>query len=126
MEEYTGKLGWWFETGSEGIEWIFRIDGKEGLFDFLAIEEDDHLIVYEADDSIIFDGIIICDHKIDGKPEQKYRQLCVFDAFWIHWTQQGWQPDDWALLFMRHDLEAKESDPRYGMPQLRAKLIRER
>ena len=129
MEEYSGKLGWWFETGTEGVVWIFEIDGREelGYDSFKTIKEGDHLIVYEADDSIIFDGRIVCDDKVGWKEyslNPGHGQPCVFNSLWIHWTQKGWQPDDWALLFMRHDLKVKEDDLRWGAPQLRAKLRR--
>lgn len=116
MREYNGVLGSHNEHGSEGVRWILVEDGKTGYDAEVFIDAGDRLVIYNADGNVLFDGIIALDKETgympyrlnpeDGQP---------FALGWpIHWTQMGWQPDDWAKLFIREPNE----------PKLRAKLIK--
>lgn len=100
------------ETGTEGLIWSFYENGKKGWDGFHLLEAGNHLTIYNKDSSIAFQGMIIPDHKIGLKkiPFSNYRQPSAL-GYWIHWTQKGWKPDDWAKLF-------------FGQPPLRAILIK--
>ena len=106
MTKHVGRVFGYFETGSEGMEWILGEDGKNGYAAFVLIEKGDHLTIWNEDGTVAFAGEIIPDWKI-GWAEYPYNpgrgQPCALGC-WIHWTQDGWQPDDWARLFIRGDL----------------------
>jgi len=116
LERYTGILSGFFETGTEGTVWVLEKDDKKGYEALEEIRAGDYLSVFDTDGSVIFKGKIIPDRKIGwteyplnpghGQPAALGR--------WIHWTQQGWKPDDWASLFIREK----------NQPYLRAELVR--
>lgn len=119
--EYIGILTDWFETGTEGLEWVLREDGKQGYEGMVIIQPGDHLTVYDADGKILFDDTIVFDTSTGralrpGSKPKYYQQAAL--GYWIHWIQKGWKPDDWAALFCRGE----------GCParplHLRAKLVR--
>lgn len=83
----------------------------EGDHVLVTIDEGDRLKVFNPDGSVAFDGVIVCDHEAGylpypGNPE--HGQPCAL-GMWIHWTQKGWQPDEWARMFLRPQLL-----PEYG------------
>ena len=122
MKKYEGVLHAWFETGLEGLVWALIEDGKEGYDALKVIENGDHLTVYSGDgrgclgfkdvgdrileyreDGLVFDGVIDEDHEAGmtmSSFNQEHRQPSAL-GFWIHWAQRGWNPDDWARLFVR-------------------------
>ena len=115
MATYTGTLDGWFETGTEGMIWNMTKDGEysQPYEDMCNLDEGDHLKVFSPDGKVLFDDIIQPDYEI-GYTEYPlnpgYGQPSAL-GYWIHWTQAGWQPDDWVRLFF-HD------------PPLRAELTR--
>ncbi len=112
-----GTIAHWYETGSEGVCWVFYRDGKKSWDEAVEfLERGDRLKIFSEDGtSIIFDGVIKPDSRIGWKRypmNPKYGQPCAL-GYWIHWTQKGWKPDDWAKLFVRKE----------GQKPLRAELI---
>lgn len=105
LKKYTGILTDFFETGCEGVMWALLKDGKdkEGHKSLEFIEAGDYLTIYDTDGSIIFKGKIIPDRKIGWQeyPKNPGHGKPSALGYWIHWTQKGWQPDDWASLFIR-------------------------
>lgn len=102
-EKYSGLLDGWFETGSEGTHWV--LDNGSGTPIF--VEKGDHLKVYGKDGNIAFEGTIVPDTKTGwkhylGHPDQKAGQPMAFGHWNIHWTQKGWDVDEWARLFIWH------------------------
>jgi hypothetical protein len=116
MQKFTGVLTDFFETGCEGVLWMLYKDGIEGYEAFELIEEDDHLKIFAEDGSVLFDDVIRLDHKAGWTRypgNRRYGQPTALGR-WIHWTQKGFQPDDWARFFIRD-----------GKPPLRAELTRD-
>lgn len=113
MKTYKGYITNFFETGCEGMIWVLIQDDMKGYEALLDLQEGDQLKVFNPDGSTVFDGVIREDHESgymeyplnpgDGQPAAL--------GYWIHWTQSGWKPDDWAELFFRS-------------PSLRAQLTR--
>ena len=117
MKKYAGVLDGWFETGTEGTVWVLSEDGKSGYGAMQVLKPGDHLKVYGEDGAVVFDGIIDPDTKagMTASPlNPEYKQPCAL-GLWIHWTQRGWQPDDWARLFLRAD---------FGQTPFRAELTK--
>lgn len=95
--------------------WVLKDNRKQEEFKTLEfIEAGDYLVVYNLDNSIIFRGKIIPDYKT-GQRRCSLFGTMKQSAFgvWIHWTQKGWKPKDWASLFIRGE-----------QPPLRAQLIK--
>ncbi len=114
-EKLHGFIEQFFETGCEGIMWLFFEDGKKWPECIKELADGDHLTVLGEKGEILFDGIIDQDReagwqpyfhvqkKLKGKPykgrrDSRHGQPCALGC-WVHWTQKGWTPDEWAKLF---------------------------
>lgn len=122
--KYTGVINQFFETGCEGTMWVFEKDGLSGYDALEFIDKGDHLKVFDEDGiTILFEGEIIPDYQIGWTEYPKefknpgQGQPSAL-GYWIHWTQQGWNPDDWAKLFFHEMWRAGNQKP------LRAELIK--
>lgn len=110
---YKGILYGFFETGTEGVMWVLIKDNCKGYEALENIEAGNRLKIYNPDGSVAFDDVIKEDYDIGWMEyplNPGHGQPCAL-GYWIHWTQGGWQPDDWAGLFF-HD------------PPLRAELTK--
>lgn len=117
MKKYIGVLEGWFETGTEGTVWVLQEDGKTGYDGMRVLRRGDHLKIFGENGEVLFDDLIIPDMTagLTASPlNPEYKQPSAL-GFWIHWTQRGWLPDDWAKLFLREVFKQKP---------LRAELIR--
>ncbi len=98
------------------------------------LENGDHLKVFGEKGEIIFDGVIEHDRqvgwqpyfhvlrKLKGKPytgiqDSRHGQPCAL-GHWVHWTQKGWEPDEWAKLFFHASLKGTNGK------SLKAELIK--
>lgn len=116
-----GVLEWHFETGTEGVCWAVYEDGKQGYEGLHLLGGGEHLRVTDETGAVRFEGYIEPDcekgwMEYPGRPGEGYGQPCAL-GMWIHWTQAGWEPDDWAALFVRPHF----TDDRKG-PALRVVL----
>jgi len=102
QERYAGELFPWFETGTEGLVWSLQQDGKEGYDGLVPLRQGDQLTVTAPDGSTLFDGVLECDRKTGWTPRWKGAShgQPVAQGYWVHWTQAGWSPDDWAEIFI--------------------------
>jgi len=117
-KKLRGVIDGFFETGCEGILWVF-IEDKADLRNMHELVEGDHLTVFAEDGAKSFDGKIECDRKIGwtAYPGNKKRGQQAALGYWVHWIQRGWQPDGWARLFLRRGFYE-------GRDPLRAELIK--
>lgn len=117
-----GVLEDFFETGTEGVCWSVYEDGKQGYDGLHVLGGGEHLRVTDETGAVRFEGFIEPDTKkgwvayASNAPDENYGQPTAL-GMWIHWTQSGWEPDDWAALFFRPHMR----DHRKG-PPLRAVL----
>lgn len=118
MEKVTGALDIYFETGSEGVFWVIYDENQKDFYGLTLVEQGDYLKVFDEDDTVLFDGEIVPDYETGWmeyplNPGSGLGQQCAL-GWWVHWIQKGWQPDDWASLFIRGKDE----------PKLRAELVK--
>lgn len=101
---YTGTLEGFFETGCEGMMWTLIQDNMKGYEAILFLKEGDHLVVFGDNEIILFDGKIKTNREIGWAeyPLNPGHGQPTALGYWIHWTQEGWQPDDWARLFFHN------------------------
>jgi hypothetical protein len=98
-----GVLEDFFETGTEGIIWSVLNDDDRGYDALYPIEEGDHLTIQDQLGRKLWSGKIRCDYKTGWRRyplNPKHGQPCAL-GHWIHWTQRGFKPDDWAQYFIR-------------------------
>ncbi len=119
-KKHTGVLDGFLETGTEGVIWIFEKDQRAGSEHMTCLENDDHLKVYGTNNSILFDGKIEKDFQIGRQKHPLNPSVWqpVALGLFIHWTQKGWEPDNWARLFIGY----WESGDK--IERLRAELIK--
>lgn len=114
----NGVLCPFFET----VVWSVMVieNGKQVYDDLYEITEGDYLAIYGENNEILFDEEIICDFQAGwtAYPDNPFGQGQPSAlGYWIHWTQHGWQPDDWAALFFHQYKIGSNGKP------LRAELI---
>lgn len=101
----SGHLFWFAETGTEGADWSFEVDGLEGYDALRILQQGDRLVIYDDDGSVLFDEILIEDHESGWHPfDWNYpygtgQQSC--GGLWVHWIPKGKSPQEWALLFVK-------------------------
>jgi hypothetical protein len=106
-ERIEGVLYDFFETGAEGMMWSLIDDdnlGREGLH---FIEAADHLTICDSLGQEQWSGTIRCDRRSGWRPypgNPEHGQPVALGC-WIHWTQKGFTPDQWARFFMRPDVD---------------------
>jgi len=103
----TGVLDDYFETGCEGTYWSLYLDDPENVATspyqrLFILEKGDHLEIYNVDGLLITTVDIDPDYEVGYAPYPANPSLGQPLALgrWIHWTQKGWTPDDWARLFI--------------------------
>ena len=98
--EVRGVLLAYFETGLEGTMWAMQEEGVEGYDGLHFLEPGDQIEIFAPGGKLIFQGSIDPDREAGKRtrPFTSYEQPSAL-GLWIHWTQRGWVPDDWATLF---------------------------
>lgn len=102
MTTYRGELYGFYETGTEGVIWTIIQDGVKGYDAIVDLKAGDQFKILDGD-QVLFEGVIDPDHKIGYTEYPRnpgYGQPSAL-GYWIHWTQAGFQPDDWADFFFR-------------------------
>jgi hypothetical protein len=101
-DRVEGLLEEYFETGSEGVIWAVIDPEERGYESLHFIEEGDRLKILNELGHLIWSGTIRCDRKAGWRrypSNPEYGQPCALGC-WIHWTQKGFKPDDWARFFI--------------------------
>jgi hypothetical protein len=102
-----GVLEDFFETGTEGVIWSVVSDDGRGYEALYTIEAGDHLTILDPLGHRLWAGIIRRDRKSGWRRyplNPKCCQPCAL-GHWVHWTQRGFKPDDWARYFIRPEYD---------------------
>ena len=113
---FEGELNDYFETGTEGVIWMLDDETRYGRAALEPICEGDNLTILGPLGEILWEGTVRCDKKVGYRTypmNPEYGQQCAL-GHWVHWIQEGFEPDDWARFFIRPDYD-----------RLRGILIRE-
>ncbi|UZJ44212.1 hypothetical protein OOT55_16350 [Marinimicrobium sp. C6131] len=99
---YRGVFFGWFETGLEGMVWALQSEHDDSLLGVVGLEESDYVQICDADGAILFEGLIKPDYETGKAPNQSPtgRNQPTALGCWIHWTQEGFESDEWARLFI--------------------------
>lgn len=98
-----GTLFDYFETGTEGVLWAIADDENIDRDNLHFVEAGDHLTILDQLGHKIWAGVISCDRKSGWRRyplNPKYGQPLAL-GHWVHWTQKGFKPDEWAGYFIR-------------------------
>ncbi len=89
----------YFETGMEGMEWtVYRKPSPSRTERLLFLEAGDIIWIRDKSGKTLYVGMIIPDSsKGRMTPDSRPQALGLY----IHWTQSGFQPDDWARFFFQ-------------------------
>lgn len=98
-----GELDDFFETGSEGLVWAIEDEVHLDRDALHFIEEGDHLTICDQSGRVLWSGIVDPDRETGFRrypmnPDYGQPQAL---GYWIHWTQRGFEPDQWARFFVR-------------------------
>lgn len=115
MKEMKGVCFLHSETGTEGGWWAIQEDGfgtEDGGWRYEGmqyLEEGDDFTVFDDDGSVLWHGTIHRDSKAGRIPRQVIRngklvndrtwKQQVVGGMWVHWVQQGMNPEAWGELF---------------------------
>lgn len=104
MKKINGTLEAFFETGSEGINWMVYDEENKSYESIHPIKEGDFLKVYDFKDKLIFEGEIEYDLETNlfkpGECGNSYpfpRQIVEYQ--YVHWLQKNYNPEEWANMF---------------------------
>jgi len=113
--EVYGTLINWFETGSEGINWVLKRCSSgpakgTSYNDLLFLEEGDHLEIYcpntlytHLQRKTLWEGILEKDRETlmtqtPGNPKYKRQNVC---GCWVHWLQKDFEDhEQWYWYFL--------------------------
>ena len=102
LKVYEGILFPFFETGTEGLVWALQQDGVCGYEGLVCLGEDDLVTIRSAKGEVLFEGAIKKDYATGAIPRYEgatHTQVTAL-GYWVHWSQAGFAPDDWAKLFL--------------------------
>lgn len=111
MAEIYGKPHAYFETGTEGVYWAVIEDNVSGYEGLHILENGDHLTIYSnnVEGQALFSDFINKDTVTGLQPRPfnpDFKQQVAL-GMWVHWIQEGYDPDKWAEFFINENLRVK-------------------
>ena len=112
MRYIRGRVGAFWETGTEGVEWIFYDSHDKGRDSMHSLDEGDYLRVYGRDDKLYWKGKINYDLETNKEKAGDFLiEQQVVKNYYVHWLQKGVNPNFWADMFfngMNAELKKKQ------------------
>ena len=101
LRKVEGKLFALQQHGTNEYLWTVCENIYGGGQRLHILEEGDHLTVFRSDEAVRFAGYIKKDTETAKIPRPHHPELPRQFALgcWVYWIQEGWNPDEWALLF---------------------------
>jgi len=90
------------ETGSESLLWAVQLDEEPGFHGVRTIGAGDILTIKSPGGEVLFQGVVDPDYKTGSTLRGEFEERRVIPALnnFVHWSQRGWAPDQWAKLFL--------------------------
>lgn len=109
-----GHLDPFFETGSEGVVWSVVWSGVPGYESLFGLENGDELLIYNADGSVAWQGIVALEYQRRHRPYPFNPALGQQEVlgFWVHGLQENLAPETWANAFFERRPAVAKIQPR--------------
>lgn len=101
-----GQLDCFSETGTEGIYWSLLENGKSGYDGLHILKNNQKIIIYNNDDSILWEGVIKLEYSSSIQSNGFGFRKQAINNLWVNGIQENIYPDIWLSMFV-NKLKAK-------------------
>jgi hypothetical protein len=97
--EISGFLCPYLQYGTDRILWSISEKSNLDPEGVISLQEDDHLIVFNRDGSVRWEGQIHLEYSRMDSPMQEYWTRQMIFGYVVHGFQSDCSPEAWATMF---------------------------